>query len=189
MTKNHASCNSFATIILFNQVFRMTLYRNLTSVLTTVLFISGCSHAHYGEDVVFSHSLPPPAQINTCNCEQPVNQEEEIAITVYFATDNYALNEQAITSLESFVKAINHRKVIEMSIVGHTDSRASNQYNDQLSQRRAQSVIDYLKGKGIDSPDSQISWQGENMPAADNQSDTGMAKNRRSVVTARLIGS
>lgn len=151
--------------------------------------LAGCSHARYGEDIVFSHSLPAVAEITQCACEAPApDKEEDLQIIVYFGTDLYALNEEAVTTLESLVAAVDGRELHNMAIVGHTDSRASDSYNDTLSKRRAHAVIDYLKGRGLSSKAIDISWRGESTPAADNKTQSGMALNRRSVVTVKVAG-
>ncbi|HSG61279.1 MAG TPA: OmpA family protein [Pseudomonadales bacterium] len=151
------------------------------------LLLTGCSHVRYGEDIVFSHSLPPKAEISQCRCEPATKTQEQLQVTVYFGTDLYSLNEEATTTLESLVNAIDERDIEKLTIVGHTDSRASDDYNVTLSQRRAQAVIDFLKGRGLRSKDVSLSWQGEKAPAADNSTDSGKALNRRSVVTAEVI--
>ena len=151
--------------------------------------LAGCSHPRYGEDIVFSHSLPTKAEITQCACEAPtIVKEEDLQIIVYFGTDLYSLNEEAVATLESLVAAVDGRELQAMAIVGHTDSRASDRYNDTLSQRRAHAVIDYLKGRGLSSKVVDISWRGESTPAADNNTNSGMALNRRSVVTVKVVG-
>ncbi len=165
----------------------MPMLRKITYTLASLLILTGCSHARYGEDIVFSHSIPPAAQISTCSCEPLAESAEDLQVTVYFGTDLYSLNEEAITTLESLVHAIDHRSIESLTIVGHTDSRATHQYNDTLSMRRATSVIDYLKGRGLDSANKSVGWKGEMMPTADNDHANGMAKNRRTVISARVI--
>lgn len=66
-----------------------------------------------------------------------------------------------------------------IDVYGHTDSTGSDAYNQQLSERRAQSVTNYLTSRGVSS--ARIRWQGfgETQPIADNGSDLGRARNRR----------
>lgn len=165
----------------------MPMPRKITCTITSLLILTGCSHARYGEDIVFSHSIPPAAKISTCSCESAAESAEDLLVTVYFGTDLYSLNEEAINTLESLVYAIDDRSIESLTIIGHTDSRATNQYNDTLSMRRATSVIDYLKGRGLESANNSVNWKGEMMPAADNGHADGMAQNRRTVISARVI--
>jgi outer membrane protein OmpA-like peptidoglycan-associated protein len=150
------------------------------------IMITGCSHSRYGEDIAFSHSLPPKSTVVTCACEALVKTQELLEVIVFFGTDLYALNEEATATLESMVQAINGREIETLNIIGHTDSRASDTYNDLLSKRRAQAVIDFLKGRGLTSQQINVSWLGEKAPAVDNSTPHGMALNRRTVVTANV---
>ncbi len=66
-----------------------------------------------------------------------------------------------------------------MRIEGHTDSVGTRPYNLALSQRRAQSVVEYLVNKGIDP--TRLSSQGFGMekPIASNKTEEGRSQNRR----------
>ena len=68
-------------------------------------------------------------------------------------------------------------------MVGHTDSSGSEAYNQGLSERRAQSTVDYLATKGIDSSRLKASGAGESQPIADNKTKEGRAQNRRVVLS------
>lgn len=70
-----------------------------------------------------------------------------------------------------------NRSVIE--VAGHTDSQGSDGYNQQLSQRRAVSVADYLSSQGIDGRRLDVQGYGETRPVAENTSEEGRAQNRR----------
>ena len=71
-----------------------------------------------------------------------------------------------------------------MQIAGHTDSVGSDSYNQDLSERRALSVRDYLAAGGF--PRSQMTAVGfgESQPIAPNDTPAGRAANRRVVITA-----
>ncbi len=64
-------------------------------------------------------------------------------------------------------------------IVGHTDSTGSQTYNMGLSQRRAETVRDFLTGRGIAAERLTTEWKGETQPVASNSTKEGQAKNRR----------
>ncbi len=70
----------------------------------------------------------------------------------------------------------NTNKVV---VVGHTDSRASQAYNQKLSERRAASVAKYLSGKGIPASAIVAFGRGELQPVATNRTRAGMQQNRR----------
>ncbi len=81
---------------------------------------------------------------------------------------------------------------IHLEIEGHTDSTGTDEYNQQLSERRAQSVQNYLVGQGIDADDIlAVRGFGESRPVATNDTSTGRQQNRRVelVVSGEPIGS
>jgi outer membrane protein OmpA-like peptidoglycan-associated protein len=67
----------------------------------------------------------------------------------------------------------------ELRIIGHTDSIGSDEYNDRLSMERAQSTRQYLVERGVSPRQIQVAGRGEHEPVADNNSDSGRARNRR----------
>ena len=64
-------------------------------------------------------------------------------------------------------------------VAGHTDSDGDAAYNKDLSQRRAQSVVNYLTGQGVEGSNMIAKGFGEEQPIADNDSAEGKAANRR----------
>jgi outer membrane protein OmpA-like peptidoglycan-associated protein len=68
---------------------------------------------------------------------------------------------------------------LNFSIEGHTDSDGADDYNLQLSQKRAASVKDALSGLGIDGSRMETKGLGESIPVSDNTSPEGKANNRR----------
>ena len=66
-----------------------------------------------------------------------------------------------------------------VDVYGHTDSTGSDSFNQQLSERRAQTVANYLTSRGVNS--ARLRWQGfgETMPIADNATEQGRQLNRR----------
>jgi outer membrane protein OmpA-like peptidoglycan-associated protein len=100
---------------------------------------------------------------------------------VLFASDQDTLLPAAEKSLDSVVAAL---KSIPPSggpvvIEGHTDSRGSRAYNQDLSERRAKAVRDYLVGHGLPSDRFTIEGAGPDNPVASNRSAEGRANNRR----------
>ena len=68
---------------------------------------------------------------------------------------------------------------MQVEIRSHTDNRGSEDYNVRLSQARAQSVTDYLNGKGIPSVRLVAKGYGKSQPIASNDTDEGRQLNRR----------
>ena len=64
-------------------------------------------------------------------------------------------------------------------VSGHTDSQGDDQYNQGLSERRAQAVADYLVSHGANAGNLTVKGYGESHPVADNGTEGGRAANRR----------
>ena len=91
-----------------------------------------------------------------------------------FATDSAKLTASGRARLEEFFRTAN---AFGYAIYGHTDSRASNAYNQALSERRAASVAAVARSQGA-VVERQIGF-GETQPIAPNDSPANMQKNRR----------
>ncbi|HEX7402069.1 MAG TPA: OmpA family protein [candidate division Zixibacteria bacterium] len=96
-----------------------------------------------------------------------------------FDWDKSDLRAQAKTNIESLAKILNKYPDTDILIEGDTDSTGSEDYNLKLSERRAQSVANYLMGLSV--PSSRISMVGlgEMNPIASNDTDYGRQQNRR----------
>ena len=109
-------------------------------------------------------------------------QESESAIklnNIYFDFDSYELKPESYSELDRVYKFLNDNPEIKVEISAHTDAVGSDEYNLELSQRRAESVVNYLIAKGIN-PDRLIAkGYGETNPVADNETEEGRALNRR----------
>jgi outer membrane protein OmpA-like peptidoglycan-associated protein len=92
----------------------------------------------------------------------------------FFATDSYRIHAQGKQRLAQFFKSTG---AISYIISGHTDSRASDEYNMRLSINRANAVAAVAAQTGARIAD--VRGYGERMPAAPNGSAAGMAQNRR----------
>ncbi len=66
-----------------------------------------------------------------------------------------------------------------VDVYGHTDSSGDDQYNFDLSQRRALAVANYLSAQGVDSRRFAVTGFGETKPIASNATAAGKAQNRR----------
>ena len=94
-----------------------------------------------------------------------------------FASAKLTLNSYAI--LDDVAEILKDHSEIELEIQGHTDSKGSDSYNQELSQKRADSVRNYLLQKGIESYRLKAVGYGERYPIATNDTEEGRALNRR----------
>ena len=98
---------------------------------------------------------------------------------ILFAFSKSDLGDSAKQNLNKLVTALNDYPNTNIEIQGHTDSRGTDEYNMGLSQRRANTVRDYLVAQGISGSRLTTRGFGESAPAYSNDTPEGMAQNRR----------
>jgi len=106
---------------------------------------------------------------------------------VNFEFDKADLTAEGKSILDRGAAMLESNPSVRVEIVGHTDSRGSDEYNQGLSDRRAESVRAYLESKGIAANRLSASGRGESAPVASNDTDEGRAQNRRVELTARPL--
>jgi outer membrane protein OmpA-like peptidoglycan-associated protein len=107
----------------------------------------------------------------------------EIIESVYFKLDKAVIEPRSYALLDNVAQVLlSHAKLL-IQVEGHTDSQGNAKYNKDLSQRRAQAVVDYLVKKGVDKARLQPLGFGMDKPIADNKTTAGRAQNRRVVFT------
>ncbi|MDY0102717.1 MAG: OmpA family protein [Lentimicrobium sp.] len=103
----------------------------------------------------------------------------EFSSNVLFGFDQSNLSDDARTNLDKLVVVLNGYPDTDIEIQGHTDSKGSVSYNENLSKQRARTVSNYLTGRGIASNRMTIKGYGENAPKYSNDTKSGQAQNRR----------
>ncbi|MEJ8568963.1 OmpA family protein [Elongatibacter sediminis] len=98
---------------------------------------------------------------------------------VLFETAQAELKEEAMASLVEVVDLLQSEPDKKIRIEGHTDSVGSAEGNLQLSQRRADSVLDTLVSLGVDRGRVTTAGMGEDFPIASNDTEEGRSRNRR----------
>ena len=104
------------------------------------------------------------------------------AAMIYFDFNSARIQPESHALLDEWGKALNRRELFDavIQVGGHTDSKGSSAYNDQLSLRRAHAVAAYLrKWHDIDTHRLSVKAYGESRPIDSNASEQGRAKNRR----------
>jgi outer membrane protein OmpA-like peptidoglycan-associated protein len=98
---------------------------------------------------------------------------------IFFDTDKYDLKDKSITELQKIIRFLNENPQIRIEISGHTDNTGSPSYNQQLSEKRALSVYNYLINNGVIK--EKLSWKGygQSNPKASNETESGRQENRR----------
>jgi outer membrane protein OmpA-like peptidoglycan-associated protein len=103
----------------------------------------------------------------------------EFSSNVLFGYDKSNLSDDAKINLDKLVLVLNNYADTDIECQGHTDSKGSLNYNQNLSENRASSVSNYLYTRGINSNRVNIKGFGETVPKYDNETADGRAQNRR----------
>lgn len=122
---------------------------------------------------------PPGARVDFRGCE--IKEQIELP-NVNFEFDSARLTADSSETLDGAVSTLERYPDLHVECAGHTDSIGSEQYNQNLSERRAHSVCEYLADHGIDRSRLTEHGYGESQPIADNKTEEGRARNRRVVL-------
>jgi len=153
----------------------------LWALLLAMLALTGCQ------------SAPPkgltPEQIAVLKREGFTPTDEgwayDLSGKVLFGSDLDSLNGQSQAIVERIGKALLGVGIQGVRVDGHADSSGKAAYNQQLSERRAQSVTKALVGVGMQAQNIQSRGLGSSQPVADNRTSAGRTENRRvSIVVA-----
>lgn len=106
---------------------------------------------------------------------------------ITFATDSASIVSNFYAPLNNLATSFNQFNQNSIEIVGYTDSTGSRAHNMDLSQRRAQSVANYLTAQGVDSARLSTRGAGPDQPIASNATADGRAQNRRVEVNLRPL--
>ena len=131
-----------------------------------------------GTDYVFIASQPGYLNGKERESTKGLDQSKEFQVTIYLASTEqvielpnifydfakWDLRPESMVSLDNLVETLNDNPNITIELMSHTDSRGTPADNLELSQKRAQSVVDYLILKGIASDRLQAKGYGESQP-------------------------
>lgn len=114
---------------------------------------------------------------------EKVNNGEAIRVTfdsgILFGFDDTVLSKESKEALIRFAENMNANPDTDIKIVGHTDSTGKHSYNMKLSERRANSVYNFLRQYNVSPTRMTSMGVGPDEPIADNSTEVGRAKNRR----------
>ena len=98
---------------------------------------------------------------------------------IQFEFDKDEITPESDPTLNLVAELLLKRPHLKLIALAHTDSIGTEEYNLDLSERRARSVKSYLVKKGVPPPSVRFKGMGYSMPLEDNSTDEGRAKNRR----------
>ena len=96
-----------------------------------------------------------------------------------FDFDSDRVRSDAAANLQELARSLTKFPDSDLLIVGHTDSKGDDAYNQSLSQRRSNSASAYLQSQGVPASRIRTSGRGESEPVGSNDTEAGMQQNRR----------
>ncbi len=103
----------------------------------------------------------------------PTSSTTQIKLSnIYYDYDDTTLRAESFPELENLVKLLNDNPTLPIQINSHTDARGGDKYNNKLSQGRANSVVSFLTGKGINS--NRLAAKGWGETQLENRCDDGV---------------
>ena len=130
-------------------------------------------------DVAYQEKLDPVASIPS-----PEECEAEIANVIAVSKINFepgsaTIDAGALGTMDDIAEILKQCGELRLEIQGHTDSQGREIMNEQLSQARAQSVLNELRARRVLTKTFSAKGYGETVPIADNQTEDGREANRR----------
>lgn len=111
---------------------------------------------------------------------QPIEANAAVILkNIFFDVNKYELKTASQVELDNVVRLMNENPTLKIQINGHTDNAGKPADNITLSNNRAKAVVAYLTLKGIDAKRLNFQGFGDKLPLADNTTEEGRAKNRR----------
>ena len=118
--------------------------------------------------------------IDSVGC--PLNKREnldELKKGIQFKLNSAKLLKSSYSTLDAVASLMEKHPEANLEVQGHTDDKGTDEYNVQLSQKRAESVVNYLVSKGVDASRLRPVGYGRSMPIASNKKRNGRERNRR----------
>ena len=106
-------------------------------------------------------------------------QNVRVELDVKFDFDKATIRPEFRDDIRSLAEFMKSYPSVSTTVEGHTDSIGSDQYNQRLSEQRAQSVRQALIDEGVDGSRLEAVGHGESRPIADNSTEEGRQMNRR----------
>jgi outer membrane protein OmpA-like peptidoglycan-associated protein len=153
--------------------------------------VAGAGVGHYmdKQKQEFEAALAEEQASNELEIQEMENEMLRIGIAsqVSFGFDSAALKPGFTPTLDKVADILLKYPQTIIHVVGHTDSVGSESYNQQLSERRAQSVVSYLGKRGVNGSRLYASGRGELEPIASNDTEAGREMNRRVEIYVKPI--
>lgn len=135
--------------------------------------------------LTYEDAPPPPREEQVIELQASIDELIEGKV-VEFETDSDVITATGTALLDEILDALRQFPDVSIEIAGHTDDQGTEEYNNDLSRRRADAVLAYLVGRGEPVDRFVVVGYGESRPIADNATADGRARNRRIEFNALL---
>lgn len=98
---------------------------------------------------------------------------------IYFDSDKAEIRPEYTDFLKRMIRVVDGHTDLRIKVTGHTDADGSDEYNIELSKKRAQSLIDFFVANGLNKDRIEIDFKGEKAPVDSNETPEGKQHNRR----------
>lgn len=134
----------------------------------------------YQLNIVDVGAMTQKVEFSAGEMADAIKKNGYVALTgILFDTGKATIKPESTPLLNEVASLLKNDKSLKLSIEGHTDNVGDKRANVELSKRRAESVVKYLAGNGVDGKRLKSDGKGDSVPVADNRSEEGRAKNRR----------
>ncbi|HVM88664.1 MAG TPA: OmpA family protein [Puia sp.] len=111
---------------------------------------------------------------------QPIEANATVVLkNIFFDVNKYDIKPESQVELDEVVALMKENPTLKIEISGHTDNAGKASDNQKLSENRAKSVIAFITAKGVNTARLSFKGFGDTEPIADNKTEEGRAKNRR----------
>jgi len=162
----------------------------LWSTLSTYLYVCKIKGLCYESFSLQANAVAPQDKMGIDSLPKPAVKEKPVVpkdLVIYFAFDKseFNVNDQTGKYFDESNEYLEQNAETRLTITGHTDAIGTNDYNQALGYRRAQSVKNYFEGEGMPASKITIESKGEMQPVDNNSTQEGRANNRRTVITIK----
>ncbi|MCD6066409.1 MAG: outer membrane protein/peptidoglycan-associated protein [Bacteroidetes bacterium] len=149
-------------------------------VLVPVGAIYSLQYKNFTADVEYTKMELPSDPDATYEVEIKIDPPKDFTLeNVFFDTGKATLKPTSNKALTDLVEILKLKNTMVVEIQGHTDNVGKPEDNLKLSRERAEAVKNFLLSKGIEATRVTAKGYGDTTPVADNSTDAGKAKNRR----------
>ncbi len=109
-----------------------------------------------------------------------IEKGKEIVVdNIYFETNEAYLKKESLNILDKMAEYLKNNRRVKIEVRGHTDATGTREHNKKLSERRADSVAEYMIKNGVSPEQIKSEGYGFDKPIGDNRTEPGRKKNRR----------